>query len=158
MKWALLVLSFVFLAFVQAQDTLTANREAAVKTKTLNIVAEEYTELLNRIGHNIVTVENSDILAICTPDLKKVVNGAVWFQGAENFLPQLRATSAGLGIWSLELKEILVSKDERTVVLRHIVHTVNGPLWTAMAILRCNQDLMIYEIDEIFTDYSESVG
>lgn len=121
--------------------------------KTLFNVGESYMALLNRIGADQTLSYENDVLSLCAPGCKKIVNGSLWFEGAEHFVPQLLGTGEKVGFWSIEPLDIIPGQDGRTVVVRFLVPTEKAGTWNTLVILRCNDELLITEINEIFNSY-----
>ncbi len=121
--------------------------------RTLASVGENYIALLNRIGANQNRSHEKDVSSLCTPDCKKIVNGAVWYQGSEHFVSQLLSTGEKVGFWSMESLDVIPGEDGRTVVVRFLVHTEKAGIWNTLVILRCNDELLITEINEVFNSY-----
>ncbi|MBI2743587.1 MAG: hypothetical protein HYX48_06695 [Chlamydiales bacterium] len=121
--------------------------------KTVKSVGQEYIALLNRIGASQNLSHEKDVLSLCSPDCKKIVNGALWFERREKFLPQLLSTGEKVGFWSIESLDVIPGKDERTVVVRFLVHTEKAGVWNTLVILRCNDELLVTEINEVFNSY-----
>jgi hypothetical protein len=116
-------------------------------------VGKDYMDLLNQIGNAQNLSHEKNVLKICSPTCKKIVNGSLWFEGVEHFIPQLLSTGEKVGIWSIEPLDNIPGKDERTVVVRFLVHTEKAGTWNTLVILRCNDQLLITEINEIFNSY-----
>ena len=124
--------------------------------KTLASIGKDYIALVHEMGNKENGSYEKRVLSLCTPDCKKIVNGAVWYEGAKNFVPQLVSTKEKVGLWTMETLDIIPGKDDRTVVVRFIVRTEKAGIWNTLVILRCNDQLLIEEINEIFNSYEGS--
>lgn len=156
MKFMLLCSSLLSASIIQAQDLAPYIQHVQIEEKSVKSLAkvgENYIALLNRIGAHQNLSHEKDAQALCAPHCKKIVNGALWFEGAEHFVPQLLSTGEKVGFWSMEPLDIIPGKDERTVVIRFLVHTEKAGIWNTLVILRCNDDLLITEINEVFNSY-----
>ncbi len=151
----------VFMVFI-ALNCALYSEEIATSTEeivqTLEDVGKNYIALLNRMGNEKTLSYDKEVSALCAPQCKKIVNSAVWFEGREHFVPQLLATREKLGSWSITPLDIIPSQDGRTVVLRFLVLSENRPLWNTLVILRCNEELLITEINEVFNNYEGSTN
>ncbi len=136
-------------------ETIGTKKE--VDVKSLRSVGDNYIALLNRIGAEQNLSHENDASALCVPDCQKIVNGAVWYKGVEHFVPQLLTTGEKVGFWRMEALDVIPGKDERTVVIRFLVHTEKAGVWNTLVILRCNSELLITEINEIFNSYEGSL-
>ncbi len=125
--------------------------------RTVESVGKDYIALLNRIGAHQNLSYMKDVEALCAPNVVKIVNGEVWFKNVADFLPQLIKTGKDIGFWNMEALDIIPGKDDRTVVLRFIVKTEKGGNWMTMVIIRCNGDLRITEIKEVFNTVKGSL-
>jgi len=161
MKYGLLF-CLVFSTLIQAKESVCNFSEiscfhpAPLKEetmKTLVVVGKEYVSLLNRIGADQNLSHVKDVLSLCAPKCKKIVNGSVWFEGREHFVSQLLSTGEKVGFWRIEPLDIIPGKDDRTVVVRFLVHTEKAGIWNTLVILRCNSELLITEINEVFNSY-----
>jgi len=119
-------------------------------------IGKAYVDLLNDIGAEQNLSHEKTLSSLCAPNCKKIVNGSLWFEGAKHFVPQLLVTGEKVGAWRIEALDIIPSKDDRTVVVRFLVHTEKSGVWNTMVILRCNDDHLITEINEIFNNYEGS--
>jgi hypothetical protein len=124
--------------------------------KNTAVVGKNYAALLNQIGAEQTLSHEKAVSLLCAPHCKKIVNGAVWFEERDRFLPQLLSTGEKVGFWSIELLDVIPGKDDRTVVVRFLVHTEKSGVWNTMVILRCNDQLLITEINEVFNSYEGS--
>ncbi|MFI5333775.1 MAG: hypothetical protein ACHQT8_01250 [Chlamydiales bacterium] len=97
MKCRLFLTCFSFLTLAQANEADSASSEAVDiqyrqieqdNIKNLDNIGQSYMNLLNQIGaaQNLSHAKNA--LALCAPTCKKIVNGSVWFEGVEHFVPQ----------------------------------------------------------------------
>jgi hypothetical protein len=157
-----LFLCCILTASIEAQEesspsteTIHNQRKQVMEenVKTLVNVGESYIDLLNRIGANQNLSYEKDVLSLCAPGCRKIVNGALWYDGAEYFVSQLLSTGEKVGFWSIESLDIIPGNDGRTVVVRFLVPTEKAGVWNTLVILRCNDDLLITEISEIFNSY-----
>lgn len=121
--------------------------------RTLASIGKSYMDLLNRIGADQNLSHEKEAFALCTPNCKKIVNGALWYENIEQFVPQLLSTGEKVGFWSIEPLDLIPGQDGRTVVVRFLVHTERAGVWNTLVILHCNDDLQITEINEIFNSY-----
>lgn len=160
MKLIMLLTCLSFLTFTHGNEVLflssKTNKQQQTKResmKSLELVGMGYIELLNQIGaaQNLSHAKNVSLLI--APSCKKIVNGALWFEGVEHFLPQLLSTGEKVGFWSIEPLDIIPGKDERTVVVRFLVHTEKAGIWCTFVSLRCNDQLLITEINEVFNSF-----
>lgn len=115
-------------------------------------VAESYVAVLNQMGRGELPSQ-SDIDALCAEECVKVVNGATWYEGRDNFIPQLLKTQENVGSWEIRPLDIIPGQDGSTVVLHFVVPTERGACWNTMVILRCNAAFQIEEIYEVFNVY-----
>jgi len=155
MKFILVCSCLLISACAQGAEAVDV-QQAQVKEeamKTLASVGENYIALLNRIGANQNSSREKDVSSLVAPSCKKIVNGALWYEGSEHFLPQLLSTGEKVGFWSIESLDVIPGKDNRTVVVRFLVHTEKAGIWNTMVILRCNDALSITEISEVFNSY-----
>jgi hypothetical protein len=154
---------YLFLStLIQAQESSLSPSEAIntqhmqakeENLRTLVSVGESYIALLNRIGANQDLSHEKDVLSLCAPDCKKIVNGSLWYEGVEHFVPQLLSTGEKVGFWSIKPLDMIPGKDDRTVVIRFLAPTEKAGIWNSLVILRCNDELLITEINEIFNSY-----
>jgi hypothetical protein len=119
----------------------------------LKTTAERYVALLNRIGSDQTIAHQKEANDLCTPHCKKIVNGAVWYETRDRFVPQLLETGEKVGFWSIEPLDIISGSDGKNVVIRFLVPTEKAGTWNTLVILRCNADGKITEINEIFNAY-----
>jgi hypothetical protein len=162
MRHLFLVLCLISLNFTQVNGSPQRSSNALhlmefeddqANCKCLMSVGKSYIDLLNQIGALQNLSHEETVLSLCAPNCRKIVNGSLWFQGIENFVPQLLSTGQKVGFWKLEPLDIIPGKDERTVVVRFLVHTEKAGTWNTLVILRCDDKLLITEINEIFNSY-----
>lgn len=158
MKYMLFSICLFCILIQSTQAHLLALEPALPKiqeetVKTLADVGQRYIALINRIGTDQNLSHEKEVSSLCTPSCKKIVNGAVWFEGSNYFVSQLLSTGEKVGSWNLEMLDIIPGKDGRTVVVRFLVHTEKAGIWNTLVILRCNDELLITEINEVFNSY-----
>lgn len=160
MKYIFVPTFMLLSAFIQAEEISSSEainiQQVQVEgedVRTLVNVGENYMDLLNRIGADQTLSYENDVRSLCASGCKKIVNGSLWFEGAEHFVPQLLGTGEKVGFWRIEPLDIIPGQDGRTVVVRFLVPTEKGGTWNTLVILRCNDQLLITEINEIFNSY-----
>lgn len=122
-------------------------------TKRLDSIGKTYVDLLNNIGTDQARSYEKDVAALIAPNCKKIVNGSVWFEGIEHFVPQLISTYQKVGSWTIEPLDTLPGRDGRSVVAHFLVPTEKAGIWNTLVILRCNDDFQITEINEVVNFY-----
>lgn len=127
--------------------------EEGSKIEHLHSIANNYMSLLLRMGMDLTASYQHDVEALFAPECKKIVNGSVWYEGLENFIPQLLTTGERVGAWQIEPLDVIANADGTSVVVRFLVTTESAGIWNTMVILRCNNDFLITEINEIFNFY-----
>lgn len=149
-----------FLVFIALTSALCAGENNLSSSEKMMLplenVGKNYIALLSRMGSEKRLSYEKEVSQLCAPECKKIVNSAVWFEGREHFVPQLLATREKLGSWSIKPLDIIPAKDGRTVVLRFLVLVEDRPLWNTLVILRCDDKLLITEINEVFNNYEGS--
>ena len=113
-------------------------------------VGQSYIDLLNRIGKELTNDAENDVMKLIAKSCTKKVNGAVWFEKREEFLPQLLSTGQKIGHWVIHPLAIIPGADDRTVVVHFRVTSNNPDSWITMVILRFDDSLQIREIVEVF--------
>jgi hypothetical protein len=121
--------------------------------KSLMTVGKAYIELLNQIGAAQNLSHESKVAGLCSTDCRKIVNGSVWYENSEEFLPQLIETKEKVGFWRIDPLDIIPGSDGKTILIRFLAHTEKEGVWNSMVILRCNDELLIEEINEVFNSY-----
>jgi hypothetical protein len=155
----LTIFSCLCLSAIQAQVITTSPPQMKNiqpeenKMKNLTQVGNDYMTLMNRIGSEQNLSHSKEVMTLFAPSCKKIVNGAVWYESADNYLPQLLATGEKVGFWSIEPLDVIPGADNRTVVIRFLVHTEKAGIWNTLVILRCNEQHLITEINEVFNSY-----
>ncbi len=132
--------------------------------QSLESVGKRYMDFLHQMGketfesfpqeseEHLICLEAS-LMSICATDCKKIVNGALWFEKSSALIPQLVATGKEIGSWAIEPLDIIPSSANQTVVVRFLVSTQKGGIWNTLVILRCDENLLITEIQEVFNSY-----
>lgn len=151
------VLTFIFAEvnanIPQSIQPFTPIRPKEHPLKDLHGIGKEYMDLMNQIGSHPKASYDQRITRLFSPNCKKIVNGALWYEGSENYLPQLQTTAEKIGFWSIEPLDIIPGKDNKTVVIRFLVHTKGSLLWNTLVILRVDDSGRITEINEVFNNY-----
>lgn len=124
--------------------------------KSLADIGRSYLDLLKRIGVERTKEYAQEVESLFAPSCKKIVNGEVWYESRDDFLPQLLSTGKAAGLWNIQNLAIIPGIDGKTVVIHFIAPTENIGIWNAITILRCNEQQKIIEIDEIFNSYEGS--
>lgn len=122
-------------------------------TKRLETLGKNYIDLLNQIATGQERSYEQDVSTVCASNCKKIVNGSVWFEGAEHFVPQIVSAGQKVGSWSIELLDSIPGRDGRSIVLRYLVPTEKAGIFNTLVILRCNDQFQITEINEIYNAY-----
>ncbi len=153
MKHVLFFLCLVLSIFCQTQAVaFQLSHVMEQNVRTVADVATSYIDLLNRIGASPNASYADDVESLFAPDCIKIVNGSIWFEDSSQVVPQLQRTAEEVGSWSIKLLDLIPGQDERTVVVRFLVPTEKG-IWNTLVILRCNDQLQITEINEVFNNY-----
>jgi len=116
-------------------------------------IGERYVLLMHKIGQEQTLAHEKEVEELLAPHCTKIVNGAVWYKTRAEFLPQLLATGQKIGAWTIEPLAVIPGQDKRTVVVYFLVRSQQAEVWNTMVILRCNEDLQITEIEEVFNSY-----
>ncbi len=124
-------------------------------TKRLDTVAQNYIDLLDSVGTDQERTYDQEVASLFAPECTKIVNGAVWFEGAEHFIPQLIAAGENVGSWTVDLLDVIPGRDGRDIVVRYLLPTEKAGTWNALVILRCNDLFQIVEINEVFNVYDK---
>jgi hypothetical protein len=155
MKFVLFLSSLFFplLSQISASDPASLESLKEENMKSLVDIGNDYMALLNRIGAEQNLSHQNKASSLCAPHCKKIVNGALWYQGVDNFVPQLLSTAEKVGFWTIEPLDVISSQDGRTIALRFLVRTEKAGIWNTCVILRCDDALFITEINEVFNSY-----
>lgn len=117
--------------------------------KTLTKAARHYVEILNKIGEPHSDCQSQEIIPLCTKNCRKVRNGKLLFEGRDFFAAQLDAGKEWLGTWSIDVREILISSDKRSAIIRYDLSTEKEGDLVIISILHFDSNYLINEINEV---------
>ena len=124
-----------------------------MRMRSLEQVGKDYMALLERIGTKQDLSHAPEVERSFASSCKKLVNGALWYEGREKFLPQLLKTGKEIGVWGIQPLDVIPGADGKTVVVRFLVTSKVKGTWNTLVILRCNETFQITEINEVFNNY-----
>jgi len=137
--------NFIFLALA-VFGVLSADVDA----NTLLNTTDQYILFVNRIasGENVRRGEAS---AILDPDCRKIFNGNLITTDSESFVMDLLSVYRNIGGWKVIPIEIIDATKDGVIVFRSMIETQNLGVYTAIVILRFNDEGLISEINEVFS-------
>lgn len=125
-----------------------------------SIIKEDLTDAGNRyiafLKHQGLSANPSypqEIFSLCAKNCRKVRNGKLLFEGCEYFADQLNTAKEWIGTWSMDILDLIVSTDSRSVVIRYALSTEKEGVLIVFAILRYDENYMIYEINEVHNKF-----
>lgn len=116
---------------------------------TITHATNRYLTVLNNIGREQDTCDPLEITKLCDQSCKKTRNGKILFEKSESFADQLIAAKDWLGGWSIQALELLPIPDLRSAVIRYELTTEKEDTLLVFVILRFNEHLLIYDIEEV---------
>ncbi len=129
-------------------------------------VTELYLTLVRKIGSlegEINRLFITDIAPIAgrilEQSMTKVINGTTVTHTREEFLTGLVDINQKTSRWTIEVADKITSEKTKEVILRLIILMGSSGAFTAMVILRFNENYKIFEINEVFSkiDGSDSL-
>jgi hypothetical protein len=123
--------------------------ENVLLNEALAKAAYQYVTILNKIGESESDCPSEEIMPLCTRNCKKVRNGKLLFEGRELFAAQLDAGKEWLGVWSINVQEVLISADNQTAAIRYELATEKEGDLVVIVVLHFDSNYLINEINEV---------
>lgn len=113
--------------------------------------ADRYVDFINEVSSGQATHPLEKSKSLFAEDCRKVFNGHLFFKSREELVSDLVFLYKTKGGWNIHPVDTLVALDSRCVILRLKIALDKGGVYTAIKILRYNQDGLITEINEVFS-------
>lgn len=92
--------------------------------------------------------------SLLAPECKKIYNGTLYTETREDFIADLLQVNKTYGRWNVRPADIIISND--SAVLRLFIDMETLGSFTAIVILRYNENGLITEINEVFNKVEDS--
>ncbi len=151
MRFLLSLLLTIYPLMSQAMDNNNQMGDAMeYPSNSLLKATDRYLELIHQISQGKFLIDTGQSAAILAPDCRKIFNGKLYTQNREDFIADLLEVNRVQGCWHVVLADRILSAESRCVVLRLMIEMENVGAFTAIVILRFNEDNLISEINEVF--------
>jgi hypothetical protein len=117
--------------------------------EALTRAAHNYITVLDKIGTSRKDFLSKEILPLCAKNCRKVRNGRLLFAGRDSFAAQLDSGKEWLGMWSIEVCELLIATDERAATIQYKLSTEKEGDLIVIVILYFDSNFLIKEINEV---------
>lgn len=117
--------------------------------EALTAAANRYVTVLSEIGKFRSDFRSEEIMYLCAKNCRKVRNGKLLFEERKFFADQLNSGKEWLGVWSINVQELLVSTDNRTATICYNLATEKEGDLVVIVILHFDSNYMINEINEV---------
>lgn len=115
-----------------------------------------YLDFISKIGGGEIFSYTEVAADLLTLDCQKVFNGNLYTASRDLFIADLLSVNETQGCWTILPLDILISPKNKTSTLRLIIKMGKSDVFTAMVLLRYDDNYLIKEINEVFNKVGTS--
>lgn len=115
--------------------------------------ANRYFALTEAVGNDQKVCLEQEIEALFHPDCKKIINGITVVEGREYLAEKFIVCKEATGTWTSSLLDIIVSQEDRAVVMNYLTTTEKLGPFISTAICRYDENLLMKELSIVFNSY-----
>lgn len=136
-------------------DCVKENRGEEPSEKLLD-VTHRFIDFVNRISQREVFSYSEVAASLLAPNCQKSFNGNLYTESRDDYIADLLEVNRVYGNWRVEPLDIIISPINRCAVVRLMIDMEKFGTFTAIAILRFNEDYQVFEINEVLSRVESS--
>jgi ribonuclease I len=116
----------------------------------IQMLAKHYNAIQIRMGNSTNTAWAKDINDLFSENFTKTANGQVLVNNRSELQQQITTCIEGAGLWTIQEKDIIPSKDGQKCTIRYIISTEKAGTFDVMALLTSADGQKIDSVDEVY--------